>query len=119
MNQLSPTAAAYVRAINDHDPAAFNALFADGAVVNDVGREHRGAAAIEAWSAREIFAVRVTLEVLDVTERDGAIILRSNVDGTFDRTGLPDPLILEHELVIRGDKIVLLTCRLATALSHE
>ena len=48
--QLPPTVAAYVRTINNHDAAAFIALFADGAVVNDVGREFRGRAAIEAWS---------------------------------------------------------------------
>ena len=29
MVQLPPTAEAYVRSINDHDPAAFIALFAD------------------------------------------------------------------------------------------
>jgi hypothetical protein len=85
--QLSPTAAAYVRSINDHDPAAFNALFAGGAVVNDVGREFRGTDAIKAWSDREIFDAQVTLEVIDVAEHDCETVLTSNVDGTFDRTG--------------------------------
>jgi hypothetical protein len=32
---------------------------------------------------------------------------------TFDRTGLPDPLILAHYLAVKDGKIVRLRCRLA------
>ena len=111
--QLPQTIAAYIRATNNHDAAAFIALFADGAVVNDVGREFRGRAAIKAWSDREIFDARVTLEIVDVADRDGETVVAAKVDGNFDRTGLPDPLILEHDLAVAGDKIIKLTCRLA------
>src|SRR6476646_11875244 len=103
MPQLPPTVAAYIRATNNHDAAAFIALFADGAVVDDVGREFRGRAAIKGWSDREIFDAQVTLEVIDVAIRDGKTVVTSKVDGNFDRTGLPDPLILEHDLMIEGD----------------
>jgi hypothetical protein len=41
---LPETVAAYIRAINDHDAAAFIALFADGVTINDMGREFRGCA---------------------------------------------------------------------------
>src|SRR6266702_2590779 len=109
--QMPPTAAAYVRSIKDHDRAAFNALFAEDAVVNDNGRDFRGAAAIKAWSDREIFDAQVTLEVIDVAERDGETVVTSKVDGNFDRTGLPDPLILNHHITVEGDRIVGLTCR--------
>jgi hypothetical protein len=111
--QLPQTIAAYIRATNDHDVAAFIALFADGAVVNDVGREFRGRAAIKAWSDREIFGARVTLEVIDVADRDGETVVTTKVDGNFDRTGLPDPVIINHHCTVEGDKIVRLTCRLA------
>jgi len=110
---LPRTVAAYIRAINDHDAAAFIALFRDRAVVNDVGREFRGSAAIKAWSDREIFEAQVTLEVIDVADRDGETVVTAKVDGTFDRTGLPDLLILNHHITVEGDKIVGLTCRLA------
>lgn len=113
MAQLPPTAEAYVRSINDHDPAAFNALFAEIAVVNDVGREFRGRTAIKAWSDREIFDAKVTLEVLDATDHDGETVVKTKVDGNFDRTGLPDPVIINHHVTVEGDKIVELTCRLA------
>src|SRR5205823_2566589 len=111
--KLSPTAAAYVRTINAHDAAAFQALFAAEAVVDDAGREFRGLAAIQDWSNREIFGARVTLDVLDVAERDGQTVITTKVDGTFDRTGLPDPVIINHHIKSEGNKITSLTCRLA------
>jgi hypothetical protein len=111
--QLPQTVAAYIAATNNHDAAAFIALFANGAVVDDVGREFRGLAAIKAWSDREIFDARVTLEVIDVADNDRETVLTTKVDGNFDRTGLPDPVIIDHHIAVEGDKIVSLTCRLA------
>ena len=111
--QMSPTAAGYVQSINEHNRTAFNALFADGTVVNDAGREFRCRAAIKDWSDREIFDAQVTLEVLDVTDRDGETVITTKVDGNFDRTGLPDPVIINHHITAKGGKIVALTCRLA------
>ena len=113
MLQLPPTAEAYVRSINDHDRAAFDMLIAADAVVNDAGREFRGRAAIKAWSDREIFDAKVTLEVLSSTEQDGETVVTTKVDGNFDRTGLPDPVVIDHHLTVGGDRIVALTCRLA------
>jgi SnoaL-like domain len=117
--QLPQNVAAYVRAINNHDAAAFDALFADDAVVDDVGREFRGPAAIKAWSDREIFAADVTLEVIDMAERDGETVITVKVDGTFDRTGLPDPLFLSHQFKVEGGKIVGLKCRLAREMPES
>jgi hypothetical protein len=110
---LPPTAAAYVRAVNDRDAAAFIALFADTAVVNDNGREFRGTAAIKTWSDNEIFAPLVTLEVIDVAARRGETVVTTKVDGNFDRTGLPDPVIIDQAITADGDKIIGLTCRLS------
>ncbi len=110
---LSETADAYIRATNNHDAAAFIALFADGAVVDDAGREFRGRAAIKDWSDRDIFGARVTLELIDRANSDGETVLTTKVDGDFDRTGLPDPVIITHRITVAGDKIVELTCRLA------
>src|SRR5437867_1932501 len=103
----------YVRAINAGDADTLLSSFAHDAVVKDVGREIRGLAAIKEWGDREIFAVNVTLEVVDVVERDGQTILTVKIDGAFDRTGLPDPLLMDHCFTLAGDKIAALTCRLA------
>ncbi len=115
--QLPALARSYVEAINGHDPAAFLSLFADHAIVDDAGREFRGLDAIKAWSDREIFAAEVTLEVIDHSERDGESVITSKVDGNFDRTGLPDPVIITHRIAVDGDKITGLTCRLANQVS--
>jgi hypothetical protein len=111
--ELPLTASAYVRSVNDHDAAAFIALFDDSAVVNDAGREFRGLAAIKAWSDQEIFAPLVTLEVMGVANHGGETVVTTRVEGNFDRTGLPDPVIIDQSITAAGGKILGLTCRLA------
>ena len=103
----------YIRAINAGDAAALQSSFAGDAVVKDIGRELRGTAAIQEWAKREIFAVNVTLEVIKAIEGDGETTVTAKIDGTFDRTGLPDPLLMDHCFTLSGDKIAALTCRLA------
>ena len=112
---LPKTAAEYVRSINDCDAAGFLALFADNAVVDDVGREFRGRDAIKALSDREIFAVNVALDPVSVAELDGETLVTCKVDGDFDRTGLPDPVIIDQRIAADDGKIVRLTCRLAVS----
>lgn len=114
MNSISCSLAdAYVRAVNDADAVAYIALFAENAVVDDAGREFRGQDAIRAWSASDIFAANVRFEVVDSSQRDGDAELTTFVDGDFDRTGLPDPVVIVHRITAENDKIVRLTCRLA------
>lgn len=102
----------YLAATNNHDAVTFQSAFAPDAVVHDIGREIRGHAAIMKWAAEEIFAVNVTLELLSSTQSQGQTILTVKVDGTFDRTGLPDPLIMEHLTTVADGKITSLSCRL-------
>lgn len=94
--RLPQTVAAYIRATNNHDAAAFIACFTERAVVNDAGREFRGVAAIKAWSNHEIMDAQVTIEVLDVADRDGETVVVTKVDGNYDKTGLSDPLLLNQ-----------------------
>src|SRR4030095_5028657 len=103
----------YLRAINAGDAAALQSSFADDAVVKDVGREFRGIAAIKEWAAQEIFAVNVSLDVIEARQRDAQIVVTVKIDGTFDRTGLPDPLLMDHCFTVADDKIATLACRLA------
>src|SRR5829696_3602869 len=97
--------AAYLRAVNSGAREEFPASFADHAVVVDVNRELRGLDAIKAWSATDIFAVDVHFDVLDVTEAQGRTILTLKIEGTFDRTGLPDPLVMKQEFTVADGKI--------------
>jgi hypothetical protein len=95
----------YLRAVNTGTKEEFPASFADDAVVVDVNRELRGLDAITAWAAADIFGADVHFDVLDVTERQGRTIVRVKIDGTFDRTGLPDPLVMNHEFTLTEGKI--------------
>ena len=112
--QLPAAAAGYVRTVNEHDPAGFIALFTENAVVDDAGREIRGREAIQEWAAHDIFAANVKFEVRNVSGTDGDATVTAKVDGTFDRTGLPDPLIMTFRVVSELGKIGGLTCRLVT-----
>jgi len=110
---LPKVANEYVRATNDHDAAAFVECFSEDAVVNDAGREFRGLDAIKTWSRHEIMDAKVTLDVLKTVDRGGEVIISTKVDGNFDRTGLPDPLIIDHHISIEHGKIARLRCSLA------
>ena len=87
---------------------AIVATFADDALVNDVHREFWGTEAIRRWVAREIVGDRVTIEVTDVLDHHGNTIVRGRYDGNYDKTNLPDPLILTHYFTVRDGKIVTL-----------
>ncbi len=116
MPVLLPNAAdEYVRTINSHDGVRFGELFVDDAVVDDNGRTFRGRKAIEEWGASDIFAANVTLEVLSTRDDTDGATLITIVDGTFDRTGLPDPVVIEQRITTQNGRIAALTCRLAEA----
>lgn len=113
IGKLPKLAAEYIRTTNESDSAGFNALFDDDAVVDDAGRIIRGREAIREWAAHDIFAASVKFDVLEVSEYESGVTVTGKVDGTFDRTGLPDPLVMTFDLAFRHGKIVKLTCRLA------
>lgn len=113
IEQLSRPAASYIRTTNENDPAALIALFAENAVVDDAGRLIQGREAIQAWAASDIFAANVTLDVLDASGDESDCTITAKVDGTFDRTGLPDPLVMTTQIIAVKGQITKLTCRLA------
>jgi hypothetical protein len=95
----------HIAAHNDHDPDAFMATLAPDALVNDAKREFLGHPAIRAWADKEIFGDNVTLEIESAFEQSGSTIVRCRVDGDFDKSKLPDPLILTYYFAVRGDRI--------------
>ena len=107
-HRLPPVIAAYIKASNQADPDAYLGVFTDDALVNDIQREFWGKAAIGKWAEREIFGARVTMEVVRAVDHHGDVILTAKLDGTYDKTGLPDPLILTFYFTLRGDRIVTL-----------
>jgi hypothetical protein len=95
----------HIAAHNDHDPDAFMATLAPDALVNDAKREFLGHPAIRAWADKEIFGDNVTLEIEGAFEHSGNSIVRCRVDGSFDKSKLPDPVILTYYFAIQGNLI--------------
>jgi len=104
-NDLPPAVARHIAACNSHNIDAWMATFAPGALVNDVQREFVGAEAIRAFAAKEIFGDSVTFTPLQAIDRYGDITVHARIDGTYDKTGLPDPLVLSLYFSLREERI--------------
>ncbi|OUL99790.1 nuclear transport factor 2 family protein [Variovorax sp. JS1663] len=103
---LPASVAAYIAATNAFDADALMACFADGALVNDQLRDYWGTDAIRTWAERELIGDKVTMEVVKVVDHFGDVIVTAHVDGEYDKTGLPGPLVLAFHFAVRADKIV-------------
>ena len=105
---LAPVLAEHLAAVNAFNEDAIVATFADDALVNDAQREFWGREAIRRWVARELVGDRVTVEVTEVLDHQGDTIVRGRYDGNYDKTNLPDELILTSYFTVRDGKIVTL-----------
>lgn len=105
-DKLDGIVAEHVNAVNAFDVEAILATFADDALVNDTHREFCGRDAIRRWLTQEIVGDRVTLEVIEVINHYGQTIVRGRYDGEYDKTDLPDELILTNYFSVRDRKIV-------------
>jgi hypothetical protein len=104
--ELTGIVAEHITAINAQDTDAIMATFADDAYVNDARREFTGRDAIRRWVDREMVGDKVTIEVREVLDHYGDTIVRGAYEGTFDRTNLPDELVLSNYFSVRDGKIV-------------
>jgi ketosteroid isomerase-like protein len=107
MNQstLPEAVSGYIAATNAFDLEALMATFGEDAVVNDHCNEFAGRAAIRKWAEREIVADRVTMKVTGATQRSTSACVTAIIDGKFDKTGLPDPLVLTFYFSLGRDRI--------------
>jgi len=107
--ELSGVVAEHIAGINAFDLDRIVATFAPDAYVNDNRREIGGADAIRAFIAKEFVGDRVTMEVREVLDHHGDIIVRARYDGTYDKTNLPAELVMTSYFSIRDGKIISLT----------
>jgi hypothetical protein len=105
LSNLPAPVAAYIAACNAFDLDALMKTFAEDALVNDHRNEFAGREAIRNWAQREIVKDRVTLQVASFTRRDNSAAVNAAIDGTFDKTGLPDPLVLTFYFSLGNDRI--------------
>jgi hypothetical protein len=103
---LNPVVAEHLAAVNAQNENAIVATFTPDALVNDAHREFWGTDAIRRWVAKEMVGDKITAEVTEVIEHYGDTIVRGRYDGLFDRTNLPDDLILTNYFTVRDGKIV-------------
>jgi hypothetical protein len=110
--QLSGVVENYVKAVNAQDIDAIVALFAPDAYVNDARREIRGVEAIRRWAAKEIVGDHIIIDVREVVEHYDETIVSSRYDGDFDKTGLPEEVILtDYFHVLNGEIVSLIVVR--------
>jgi hypothetical protein len=106
LTALPPLIAAFVEATNSFDLERLMVTFADDALVNDQLRDYWGKAAIRDWAGRDIIGERLTIAVTKIVSHYGNFIVTANVDGNFDKRGLPDPLVLAFYFAPHNEFIV-------------
>jgi hypothetical protein len=107
--ELRGVVAEHIAAVNAFNIDRIVATFTPDAYVNDNRREIWGTDAIRAFMAKEFVGDHVTMEVREVLDHYGDIIVRARYDGTYDKTNLPDELVLTSYFGICDDKITSLT----------
>src|SRR5580704_11247315 len=105
-NELTGVIAEHIAAVNAFDTDGVVATFAADAYVNDARREINGIDAIRRWAEKEMVGDLVTVEPVEVVDHYGQAIVRSRYDGTYDKTNLPDELIMSDYFIVRDGKIV-------------
>jgi hypothetical protein len=104
--ELTGIVAEHIAAVNAFDTERIVATFAPDAYVNDNRREIWGSDAIRAFVAKEFVGDHVTMDVREVIDHYGDIVVRARYDGTYDKANLPDELILTSYFGIRDNRIV-------------
>jgi ketosteroid isomerase-like protein len=107
--ELPAVVTEFIDAVNAQDTDRIVATFAPDAYVNDNRREVWGTDAIRAFIAKEITGDHISMDVTEVIGHYGDVIVRARFDGTYDKSSLPDELILTSYFGIRGDKLTSLT----------
>ena len=107
--ELPGIVAEHIAAVNALDTERIVATFAPDAYVNDNRREIWGTESIRAFMAKEFVGDRVTMEVLEVVDHYGDILVRARYDGTYDKTNLPENFVMTSYFGIRDGRIVSLT----------
>jgi hypothetical protein len=104
--ELTGVLAEHIDAVNAFDTDRIVATFAPDAYVNDNRREIAGVEAIRRWVDQEMVGDRVTMDVREVIDHYGDTIVRAAYDGEYDKTGLPEELIMSSYFGVRDGKIV-------------
>jgi hypothetical protein len=103
---LPPLVAAFVEATNSFDLDRLIDIFADDALVNDQLRDYWGKAAIRRWAERDVVGEKLTIAVTKVVKHYDNFVVTADIEGNFDKRGLPDPLVLAFYFTLHDDLII-------------
>jgi predicted phosphodiesterase len=103
--QPSGVIADHLAAVNAFDTDAIVATFAADALVNDNHREFWGRDQIRDWVAREMVGDHVTIEPLETIDHHEMTIVRGRFDGDYDKTNLPEELIMSTYFTVADGQI--------------
>ena len=106
---LPAVVAEHIAAVNAFDTERIVATFAPDAYVNDNRREIWGTDAIRRFIAKEFVGDRVTMAVREVIDHHGDVIVRAEFDGDYDKTNLPEVLVMTSYFAVRDGRITSLT----------
>ena len=97
---------AYFEAMNKYDSAGMVAAFSTDALINDVQREFWGPESIKRWTVKEIVGDKViTTKFVEAKAHHGDYIVSAEFDGEYDKTGVPDPLVLTMYFSLDSDQV--------------
>jgi hypothetical protein len=94
LRSLPAPVATFVRAVNTADIEELSRCFAARAMVNDQLHEYWDAPAIKEWATRDLIGQHIRITPQRVVINHGHTVVDVSIDGSFDKRGLPDPLIV-------------------------
>ena len=83
VSALAPAIAAYIDAANARDTSRVGSFFAEDANVFDEGQHQVGPQAIAQWMQDTGQRYQPRVEVLDVQQRTGKVLVHGLISGTF------------------------------------
>ena len=104
--ELPAPVAAFVRGVNTGDLHTLVGAFAEHALVNDQLHEYWDRPAIEGWAARDVVGQQLAISVSKVVSHHDQCVVEASISGSFDRRGLPDPLVVTFYFSIHGSELV-------------
>ena len=108
LQEIPEAVCTFLEAIAVGDITAVVSAFASDARVNDQLDEYVGEDEIRNWAIADLLGVKLQIKPLDITSQYSCTILTAEMDGEFDKRGLPDPLIHKMYFTVSLGKIVLL-----------
>jgi hypothetical protein len=104
---LPPAIDLYIRIENSGDVEALSECFVSNATVRDESHTYQGLAAIREWKADTKKKYSHSIAPLEVSDRDGKVILKAQLTGNFPGS----PVTLEFSFVLSDGKIASLEIR--------